>query len=129
MSNKEVKEYASTYFLPLLLGSNRRAHKLGAKILRKYGIVSFVLDEKRSIYSFFDLSSHFVPLCKTEEYSILSDELLAIAHRYSDNLPILIPCSPKYAELIDKLSHELETAFVICDSDRVFSDSPLADIP
>lgn len=129
MSNKDVREYASAYFLPILLGSNRLSHKLSAKILRKYGIVSLVLDQKRSLYSFFDFSSHFVPLCPTQEPSIFLDELCSFAKRYGDNLPILIPCSPEYAELIADLSADLEPAFVICDADKVFSDSPLADIP
>ena len=129
MSNRDVREYASAYFLPLLLGSNRRSHKISAKILRKYGIVSFVLDEKRSILSFLDFSSHFVPLCQTQESAIFLDELSAMAHRCADNLPILIPCSPKYAELVSSLSEELEKTFVVCDADKVFSESPLADIP
>lgn len=129
MSNKDVREYASNYFLPFLLGSNRRSHKLSAKILRKYGIVSLILDEDRSVYDFFALSSNFVLLCQTQENPILAHELSAIAQRYDYTLPILIPCSQKYAELVEKLSDKLEPEFVICEFDKVFSDSPLADIP
>ena len=129
MSNRDVREYASTYFLPLLLGSNNVSHKISSKILRKYGIVSFVLDEKRSVYDFFDVSSHFVRLCQANEPSILADELEAIAAHYEYILPILVPCSKKYAQLVDKIASELETTFVICNADEVFISSPLCDIP
>ena len=129
MSNRDVREYASTYFLSLLLGSNKRSHKISSKILRKYGIVSFVLDEKRSVYDFLDISSHFVRLCQATEPSILSDELEAIANRYEYILPILVPCSTKYGQLVDKISGKLETTFVICNADEVFISSPLCDIP
>lgn len=129
MSNRDVREYASTYFLPLLLGSNKTSHKISSKILRKYGIVSFVLDEKRSAYDFFDVSSHFVRLCQANEPSILADELEAIAKRYEYILPILVPCSKKYAQLVDKIASELETTFVIRNADEVFISSPLCDIP
>ena len=129
MSDKDVREYASAYFLPCLLGSNRLSHKLSAKILRKYGIVSFVLDEKRSMRDVFSLSSRFIPLCDAKEPEIISDELISIAQKYDDALPILIPCSPKYAELLKSQSDALETAFVLCEPDEVFTDSPLADIP
>lgn len=128
MSNRDVREYASTYFLPLLLGSNKRSHKISSKILRKYGIMSFVLDEKRSVYDFFDVSSHFVRLCQAIDPSILSDELESIAKRYEDILPILVPCSPKYEQLVDKIASELETTFVICNAEEVFISSPLCDI-
>jgi len=129
MSNKDVKEYASTYFLPFLLGSNRRSHKLSAKILRKYGIVSLILDEKRSAGDIFDMSSRFVSLCQTDTHTMLADELLAISQRYEYTLPILVPCSQKYEMLVNELSDRLESEFVICNADRIFSDSPLADIP
>ena len=129
MSERDVKEYASAYFLPFLLGSNKLSHKLSAKMLRKYGIVSLILDEKRSVRDLFDLSSHFFLLCQTDEHSMLADELSAIAQRYEYVLPILVPCSKKYEELVDRLSDKLETEFVICDAERLFCDSPLADIP
>lgn len=129
MNNKEVREYARAYFLPFVLGSNKRSHKLCARIQRKYGIEPMMLDEKRSFYDFVCLSSHFVPLCDTQEHEIISDELISIAKRYESTLPILISCSPKYSEMIASQADKLEAVFVICDADKVFSDSPLANIP
>ena len=129
MSNKEIRRYARTYFLPFVLGSNKSSHRLCAKMSRKYGVEPIVLDKKRSVYDFFSLSSRFVPLCDTEENEIISDELLSIAQKYDSTLPILISCSPRYTEMLNAQSGTLETVFVLCDADKVFSDSPLADIP
>ena len=129
MSNKDVREYASTYFLPFVLGSNRRSHKLCAKILRKYGIVSFVLDEKRSMYDLLPLSSRFVQLCDAQSPEIIANELIDIAKKYDYTLPILIPCSQKYSDTVKSQADTLESVFVICEADGVFSNSPLADIP
>ena len=129
MSNKEAREYARAYFLPFVLGSNRSSHKLCSKIWRKYGIEPIVLDQKRSIYDWFSLTSRFVPLCDTQEHEIISYELISVAKRFDYTLPILISCSPKYTEMLDSQSSILEAVFVICDADKVFSESPLTDIP
>ena len=129
MSNRDVREHASSYFLPLLLGNNSLSHKLSAKILRKYGVESLILDEKRSAYDILDVSSHFVKLSQTQEPTILSDELLAIAKSYEYTLPILVPCSEKYIQLIATVADELEAEFVICDADEIFTSSPLSSIP
>ena len=88
-----------------------------------------VLDKKRSFYDFLDLSSHFVPLCEAQTPEIIVDEIIWLAQKYPDNLPLLIPCSTEYEELVKLHSQELSTVFVICDPDRIFTDSPLANIP
>ena len=66
---------------------------------------------------------------ETDTHTMLADELLAISQRYEYTLPILVPCSQKYEMLVNELSDRLESEFVICNADRIFSDSPLADIP
>lgn len=129
MSNKDVKDHASTYFVPFLLGSNKLSHKLGAKILRKYSITSLILDQKRSAYDVFSLSTRFVKLSDATNHKIVADELSSIAEQYPYALPILIPCTPKYIELVKEQESSLELFFVLCDAQRVFSDSPLANIP
>ena len=127
MSNKSVRDEARLYFIPFLLGSNKRSHALSGKIFRKYGIVSFILDEKRSFSDFFDISSSFFPISSGES-SLLCEQLVALADREPYTLPLLIPTSPQYERAVSEQTELLQKHFVLCDAERVFTDSPMANI-
>ena len=128
MSNKNIKENASTYFIPYLLGNNKCSFKISLKILAKYGISSLIVDQKHSALDVLNLSCGFIKLSEATDFKIIAQELIDIASRDRYVLPILVPCSKKYEELVDKARNELEPIFVITDVKRLFSDSPLADI-
>ncbi len=129
MSTRSIREDASLYFLPFLLGDNLQAHKLSTKIFFKYGITSTILSEKRSLLDAVDMSSRFVDLSPTQSTSLLCEQLIALVEHDPHFLPILVPCSKEYAEALNEQRETLENFFVISSIDEIFSSSPLTTIP
>ena len=125
MSAKDIREDASRYFLPIFLGSNSDSHKLAAKVFRKYGITSFVLDQKHSAWDFFDPCCKFVRLSASTSPLLICEQLIDIAKQNPYTLPMIIPCSDEYRALVDKHKELLEPIFILLDEDTLFSSSPL----
>ena len=65
MNNAQLRDEARFYFVPVLLGSNAASRKLSRRIFRKYGIVSYLLDEKRSLPDLLNISGKFLNHGKT----------------------------------------------------------------
>ena len=127
MDKKELREDAKTYFVPIILGSNSKAHALSSKIFRKYKISPVVADTKRSFWSFTDPFSSFLPLASKNSELVL-EQLSAFVCGESYILPILIPCSDEYEALIENIKPQLERVFIICTADGVFTSSPMSII-
>jgi hypothetical protein len=125
MNKKELREDAKTYFVPIILGSNRKAHALSAKIARKYRISATVADTKRSFWRFLDPFSAFLVLA-SDAHSIISEQISTYALGVDYTLPILIPCSDEYEAYVSAQRTELEKVFVICSAKNFFASSPLS---
>ena len=128
MSNKELREDAKGYFVPVILGSNSHAHKLSAKIFYKFGIQPLVVDKKRSFSRFFDPYCYFVKLVPSDDDIIISEQLGDIVRQMPQTQAILIPCSEKYKRFVNEHLLNLEQVFIISQPENVFSGSPLAKI-
>ena len=127
MKNHTLLKEARLYFVPILLGSNKRSHRISRKIFRKYGIVSLILDEKASLRDAFSLSSKFVQIyCKDGE--LLCSELCALVRSEPYCLPLLVATAPRFEAFLDEFAPSLEPRFIICKPDELFSLSPLASI-
>ena len=129
MDKKDVKKEAKYYFLPFLLGNNPTAHKLSKKICKKHKIVCYILDKKRTYADIFDFSSRFLSISVSDYDSITVSQLIYLAEQCPTTLPILIPCSDEYAELIDKNHEVLEAIFVLSSMEEALTNSPLSIIP
>ena len=127
MDKKELREDAKTYFVPIILGSNSKAHALSSKIFCKYKITPVVADTKRSFWSFIDPFSSFLELSSSNSELVL-EQLTAFVSDDNYILPILIPCSDKYLPFIDDLKIQIERVFVICSANDVFTSSPMSII-
>ena len=126
MNKRKLREEARLYFLPVLLGSNRHSHALAMSIFNRYGICSYILDRKRSFWDLFDLSARFSMIYGSEQ-ELLCDQLITLASSEAYTLPILIPTNSEYVRAVAEQRSRLETVFVFCEPDRVFSDSPFAN--
>ena len=127
MNKKKLREEAELYFMPFLLGSNRHSHALALKIFRKYGICSYILDSKRSFGDVINPTGSFWRLFGSDS-ELLCEQLIKLATAEPYTLPILIPTTPEYERFTDGQRQRLETVFVLCEPDKVFSDSPFTDI-
>ena len=129
MNNAFIREEARCYFVPFLLGDNKKAHRLSRKILRKFGIRSFILDDKRTFTDIWDFSSKFIKLSPFESDSLTLLQLFDKASELPYTMPILIPCSDEYAKFTNVHKKELESVFVLSSEALLFTASPLKIIP
>ena len=129
MDKSSIRKEAKLYFLPFILGNNKNAHKLSKKIYRRYGIVCFILDKKRVLSDIFDFSSRFLPITDTKNDELTVKEIIYLANQEQYTLPILVPCSKEYRELVEKNRELLEAIFVLSNEDTVINTSPLNIIP
>ena len=127
MKKSAVFEEARSYFLPVLLGSNRLSHKISRRIYGKYRISSLTLDTHRGWRDLCDISSRFIPLC-SKEPQLLGLQLRQLAESQTYTLPLLIATDGEYEALVDKISDGLESSYIICDPNTLFTSSPLANI-
>ena len=129
MNKAEIREEAQLYFVPFFLGSNSTSHKLSKKIYRKYKITSYITDTKKTTSDFLDFTNIFWLLHHTMEDSIVVTQLIYLAEQTPYTLPLLIPCTPKYTELVERNRQLLESYFVILNHQDLLSNSPLNIIP
>ena len=129
MDKSLIREEARMYFVPILLGDNQESHRISRKIFKKYGISSFVLDNKRIFADLWDFSCRFVKLSSSDGFPIIFTQLVDITREIPSALPILIPCSSKYESFTKLYRNELEAFFVISDKELIFTASPLKIIP
>ena len=129
MDKTFIRQEARCYFVPFLLGDNKKSHRLSRKILRKYSIRSFVLDDKRTFADIWNFSSKFLKLSITENDYITLLQLLDFASELPYTMPILIPCSDEYEKFVKIHQKELESVFVLSNEALLFTASPLKIIP
>ena len=129
MNKTDLKEDAKYYFVPFLLGNNSASHKLSRKIYRKYKIICFIVDKKQTLLDFFDFSSRFINIKKTESSELLATQLIYLAEQNEYTLPILIPCSQEYDILLENYRERLESVFIITSKEKILKNSPLNIIP
>ncbi len=128
MSDRTLRDEARLYFVPYILGNSRAAHRLAAKIHRKFGIISVICDDRRSVLDLLDLTSRTVVLSATDSSRLLAEQLISLAQQNCCTLPLLIPTDGKYASTIQAEREMLERTFVFADADRLFESSPLMKI-
>lgn len=129
MNKSFIKEEARLYFIPFLLGDNQASHRLSRKIFKKYGISSFILDDKRTFADIWDFSCRFIKLSSSQDFPLTLLQLVDIAREFPFSLPILIPCSDEYESFAKLYKTELESVFVLSSQEFALTDSPLKIIP
>ena len=112
------------YVLPVLFDNTARAHRISSRIFNRHGIVSFICGKRRFL-DMFDISCQTLKLPNTNEKRLIAEELIALAEKYPDMLPVLIPCSKEAQDITAEFSDELETRYIITDTSIFNSASPI----
>lgn len=128
MKRESIKKDAALYFLPLILGSSHPSRRMARRIHRRYGIISLILDEKPRLPDLLSLSFRFLPCLSKDEPRLMCEKLIALAEQEPSALPILIPASTEYEQAVRVNQALLEKHFVISSPEKLFVNSPLADI-
>ena len=128
MKKRNVYETARQALLPVLLDNTPAAHRLSARLFRRYGIVSLVFGKPR-LRDLFDPTSHTlrVPFGACDRVQI--EALIDLAQESDGYLPALIPCSDRARELVTRHKTDLESHFLLLDSESIFSLSLLTENP
>lgn len=129
INKTRIREEARFYFVPFLLGDNEVSHKLSRSIYRKYGIVCFILDAKRTPADIWDFSSRFLRLTAISSDELLSYQLTDLANQSPFTLPLLFPCSKEYTDYVERCRDILEPTFIISAPELALTGSPLNIIP
>ncbi len=128
MKKESIKKNSALYFLPFILGSCSSSRRMAQRIHRRYGIISLILDEKRTLPDLLGLSFRFLPCLSKDEPRLMCEQLIALAEQEPAALPILIPASAEYEQAVKENESLLEKHFVISSPEELFVNSPLADI-
>jgi hypothetical protein len=128
MSDRVMRDNARLYFLPFIIGNGKQAHRLSRKIFHKYGIVSLICGERRTLSDLLDYSCRFLRLCPSDSPRLLCEQLIALSEQSPYTLPIAIPANTRYETMINEARELLEQKFVISSEKELFVSSPLANI-
>ena len=128
MANKTFEDEARLYFVPYILGNSRASHRLSARIYRRFGIVSVICDDRRSLLDLLDISSRSVLLTHTDSPRLVCEQLIWLATQNDYTLPILIPTDTRYIKMLDTERDHLEACFVISSKEKVLTSSPLSSL-
>lgn len=113
--------------LPVLLGNTQKAHRISSRIFKRHGIVSFICG-KRRFSDILDISCKILKLPNTNEKRLIAEELVEFAKKYSDMLPVLIPCSEEAEAIICEFLEELEAHYIIADPNIFKDSSPIENL-
>ena len=113
--------------IPMLLGDSFAAQFLALRLYLRCGVVSYICDTKKSLFSLINPAVRYFPLfCSQNCNNALNS--LSYAAANSDYLPILVPCSHLYADFVENNREFLESRFIISDRSSVFSCPPIAGL-
>ena len=125
MDPKSIREDARLYFLPVILGGGAASRRIASRIFLRYGSVSYILSDKRSLWSLLDLSCRHISLPRNAHPAFVAEVLISLCQQNPSTLPILVPTSAEYSALCENMHGLLEPYFVFSDTASVLTDSPL----
>lgn len=123
-----MRDVVTSAVRPLLLGYGRVARQTAWRFFAEYGVMSTVLDKKRTLGSYFSVFSSFrlLPSSESDEFIIMSLE--RIADEMGELTIIVVPCSPFYRDFIKRNRERLETRFILRSPEKACNVRPLPHI-
>ena len=110
---------------PVILGSSAKTRKVAKELFLRYGVVSYICDEKRpsALSSLFRISSVDLRL-SSANFDVVCDELFRLAA--TDTSCVWLLCATEdFADLIKEKRDILESVFIISELDDITSSHPL----
>ena len=127
MSGSDTRNEARLYFLPIILGNGRQAHRTSALLFSRFGIVSHIFSQKRSLLDLIDPCSRHVKLISLHD-SLVCEQLCTIASERPYNLALLIPTTEELELFVKRNQSSLEPHFLICSADTSSDRHPASII-
>lgn len=124
---RNAKNMLRDAVIPVLLGDCADSELLALRLYFRLGVTSYVCDTKKSLLSLINPSVRFFPLFVTDTCENALNSLSYISDN-TDYLPILVPCTAKYARLIERNRDFFESRFIISDTDSLLLSKPLSEL-
>ena len=121
---EETKDLLRQGVVPIILGNDRDAHRLSARLYRTFGIPSILCGTRRTVWDFFDPTSAFRRISPTASSRLVAEELMDLAADCEDCFLLLIPLREPQRALIREQETLLETKFVFRTPEALW-DEPL----
>ncbi len=99
--------------LPILLGCGKTSIKVAWRLFAKYGVISTVLDIKRSPWMLLTPFSTFRRLPETDYDEILMMSLEKMADEYGDMTCLIVPCEEFFEGFVERNLPILEKRLII----------------
>ena len=119
-----MREVVFSAVRPLILGDGKAARRTAWRFFAEYGVSSTVLDQMRTLGSYFSLFSSFRYLPPTSSDDFLLMSLERISEETPDLTLMIIPCSDFYRAFIKRNLSWLESRFIIRSPERVCDVKP-----
>lgn len=110
--------------LPTLLGCGKASTKVAWRLFAEYGVISTVLDFKRSTWMLLTPFSSFRKLPETDYDEILMMSLEKMADEYGDMTCLIVPCEDLFKDFVERNRQALERRFLIRTPDSAHNISP-----
>ena len=124
MTARAIRETANQSILPVLLGNTRKAHRLSARLFRRFGVISVIGGQPR-LWDIADFTSVTFRMPKTDCERLTVEALIGFAEEYREPLLLLVPCSETTAGTVARHAKALERYFVLSDTEAILASSPL----
>lgn len=109
--------------LPVLVDNTKKAHHTSARLYHRFGVVSLIFGKPR-LWDLIDPSSQTLRLPHSDCERLRVEELIDLAKKSEDYLPVLIPCSDEARAFVARHRTSLEAHFILSDAETLLSDSP-----
>lgn len=120
----KMREVVFSAVRPLILGDGKLARRTAWRFFAEYGVMSTVLDKKRTIGSYFSLFSSFRHLPPTSSDDFILMSLERVADETPDVTLIVTPCNEIYRDLIKRNLAWFESRFIIRAPEKVCDVRP-----
>ncbi len=119
------KELLSRNLQPILLGDSKSTRRLARSIYKKYGVISYICDSKRTTSSLFSQSFAFWKVSGADFPELLCEELIRLASFDEECIYIVIPTDECYRAITEKHLDKLCAFFLLNTPEDPFRDIPL----
>lgn len=110
----------------IILGTGMNSNRIALRLLRCFGIVSFICSDKNSFFTALNPAVRFCKISPPQYAELLLLQLEYLSKRFTDCLKILIPSNDLYRRFADKYTDRLEEHFIITDTGKITECIPFS---
>ena len=120
----ENTEFIRDNLQPVFLGNTSEARRLAARLYKKYRIVPYICDSKKSLLSRFALHYTLINVSQVDAEEQLCEELTYLVALDSVPVYVAVPFKREYSEFLKENRQRLESHYVFRNPHDILSNLP-----